>query len=77
MEWTAKKAAKTAHKKEEKPIFLQYFINIKWKDMAIMNRTHAIRLAFVAGFLLIFLNLIGLRSDIKFDRSPINLSHMR
>ncbi|CAO1437125.1 unnamed protein product [Diamesa hyperborea] len=43
--------------------------------MAFLSRTHAIKAALVLGFLLIFLNLIGLRLDIKFDRSSVNLAH--
>ncbi|XP_070502206.1 beta-1,4-N-acetylgalactosaminyltransferase bre-4 isoform X2 [Chironomus tepperi] len=40
-----------------------------------LSRTLAIKAALLAGLLLIFFNLIGLRFEIKFDRSPINLSH--
>lgn len=59
---------------------------IRWRDncgvrcagMAFhLSRTLAIKAALLAGLLLIFFNLIGLRLEIKFDRSPINLGHTR
>ncbi|CRK89216.1 CLUMA_CG002975, isoform A [Clunio marinus] len=40
-----------------------------------LSRTLAIKAALVAGLLLIFFNLIGLRLEIKFDKSPINSAH--
>lgn len=42
-----------------------------------LSRTLALKAALVAGLLLIFFNLIGLRLEIKFDRSPINIAHSR